>query len=98
MFTSKIFILGEVIHCYLSVSPFYVDFGLAESLAHTYPKINMVPPSGERYLLVDDKFLKPILDYIDLNNMWFQQDGAKCHSTLDLPHENFVGNVHWPPG
>ena len=45
---------------------------------------------------------------LDLKDMWFQQDGATCHTsavTIDLLRERFHdrvisqnGNLQWPPG
>ncbi|KAK9510942.1 hypothetical protein O3M35_005613 [Rhynocoris fuscipes] len=53
------------------------------------------------------RFFLPKLDDIDVANMWFQQDGATCHTareTLQLMHETFPGRVlsrfgdqNWPP-
>ena len=44
---------------------------------------------------------------MDTDNMWFQQDGATCHTphaTMDILHERFEGmvisrsgDVNWPP-
>jgi len=44
---------------------------------------------------------------MDTDNMWFQQDGATCHTphaTMDILHKRFEGmvisrggNVNWPP-
>ncbi|XP_053969084.1 uncharacterized protein LOC128870448 [Anastrepha ludens] len=52
-------------------------------------------------------FLWPELDGIDLDNVYFQQDGATCHTsnkTIDLLREKFPGRVisrrgdhNWPP-
>lgn len=52
-------------------------------------------------------FLWPRLDDMDLTNMWFQQDGATCHTsnaTLNLLDEKFDGfvisrrgDINWPP-
>ena len=48
------------------------------------------------------------MDEMDLEDMWFQQDGATCHTSLEsmaLLHETFLGRVisrlgerNWPPG
>lgn len=52
------------------------------------------------------EFLWPELETIDIENMWFQQNGATCHTanaTLDLLREKFgnrilsSGSVNWPP-
>jgi len=48
------------------------------------------------------------MDDMDTDNMWFQQDGATCHTphaTMDILHERFEGmviilrggDVNWPP-
>jgi len=52
------------------------------------------------------QFLLPKLDDIDDANMWFQQDGATCHTArkkIQLLHETFPGRVisrfgdqNWP--
>ena len=52
-------------------------------------------------------FFVPDLDGTDVDNVWFQQDGATCHTscaTIDLLRETFVGrlisrdgDVNWPP-
>lgn len=53
-----------------------------------------------------NNFLWPQTTDIDLRNMWFQQDGATCHTareTLDLLRVHFAGkiiskngDVNWP--
>ncbi|XP_018359883.1 PREDICTED: uncharacterized protein LOC108759083 [Trachymyrmex cornetzi] len=53
------------------------------------------------------EFFLPKLDDIDVDDMWFQQDGATCHTareTIQLLHETFPGRVlsrfgdqNWPP-
>jgi len=55
----------------------------------------------------DNEFLSPQLDGMDMEDMWFQQDGATCHNarkTTELLQENFRGRVisrdgdpNWPP-
>lgn len=62
---------------------------------------------GERYRAMITDFLWPQLDDMDLDDMWFQQDGATCHTsgfTLELLQEKFPervicrrGDVEWPP-
>ena len=54
-----------------------------------------------------NNFLWPILQDYDIDDMWFQQDGATCHTahaTMALLHEKFPGRiisrnseVSWPP-
>ena len=41
-------------------------------------------------------FFVPARDGIDVNNVWFQQDGATCHTshaTIDILHETFDGRL-----
>lgn len=62
---------------------------------------------GVRYREMLTNFFVPKLQNMDLNSMWFQQDGATCHTareTVELLHESFPGRVisrfgdrHWPP-
>lgn len=63
--------------------------------------------NGERYRAMLNDFLWPKLDLIDMPDMWFQQDGATCHTaraTLDLIGSRFGERVisqfadnEWPP-
>ena len=56
--------------------------------------------------MITDFFLLT-LDGIDVDNVWFQQDGATCHTshaTIDLLRKTFDGrlisrngDVNWPP-
>lgn len=62
--------------------------------------------NGERYRQMLNNFLWPRLEDMDLNNLYFQQDGATCHTareTLNLLQEKFPrrvisrnGDVNWP--
>lgn len=69
-----------------------------------------VTVNGERYRAMIRDFLWPELEQLedmDLDEMWFQQDGAPCHfatETIDLLEEKFGGSiiarngpVPWPP-
>lgn len=66
-----------------------------------------VTVNGDRYRAMISDYLIPNLDGIDLEEMWFQQDGATCHTataTIDLLKEHFGekiisrnGPVNWPP-
>lgn len=66
-----------------------------------------VTVTAARYRDMITRFFLPQLDDIDVANMWFQQDGATCHTareTLQLLHETFPGRVlsrfgdqNWPP-
>lgn len=68
---------------------------------------NVVTVNGVRYRNMITNFLWPELHDMDLENMWFQQDGATCHTgneTIDLLREKFPGRVisrrgdiDWPP-
>ena len=68
---------------------------------------NAVTVNGLRYREMITTFLWPKLEDIDIDDMWFQQDGATCHTadaTVTLLHEKFPdrvisrkGDVNWPP-
>ncbi|EFN77407.1 hypothetical protein EAI_14538, partial [Harpegnathos saltator] len=48
--------------------------------------------NGFRYRNMIIQFFVPKLQDIDVDDMWFQQDGAKCHTareTIQLLHESF---------
>ena len=62
--------------------------------------------TGERYRAMITNFLWPELNGMDVEDVWFQQDGATCHSanaTMALLNEKFPGciisrnsEVNWP--
>lgn len=66
-----------------------------------------VTVNGERYRSMITNFFWPEIENMDLDNMWFQQDDATCHTahaTMDVLHEQFPdmvisrgGDVNWPP-
>lgn len=66
-----------------------------------------VTVNGERYRGMITDFLWPEIEDLDLGELWFQQDGATCHTsrpTIDLLHTKFnnrvisrFGDVAWPP-
>lgn len=66
-----------------------------------------VTVNGICYRNMITEFLWPIIDDMDTEDMWFQQDDATCHTsneTLELIHEKFpdrlisrFGDVNWPP-
>ena len=66
-----------------------------------------VTVNGERYRAMINDFFVPELDDVDVDDLWFQQDGATCHTanaTIDLLKETFGeriisrrGPVAWPP-
>ena len=66
-----------------------------------------VTVNGDRYRTMINDFLFENMDDIDPDEMWFQQDGATCHTaiaTIDLLKSKFGdklisrnGPVNWPP-
>lgn len=66
-----------------------------------------VTVDGNRYRAMLTDFFWQELDGIDINKMWFQQDGATCHTareTMTLLETKFSGRVisrfgdqNWPP-
>ena len=66
-----------------------------------------VTDNGERYRAMLQDYLWPKLDELNINDMWFQQDGATSHTacvTIDLLKGEFGervisrhGPVEWPP-
>jgi hypothetical protein len=68
---------------------------------------NAVTVKGVRYRNMITEFLWPQLDGMDMEVMWFQQDGATCHTareTTELLRQKFPGRVisrtgdqNWPP-
>ncbi|GFV12915.1 hypothetical protein TNCV_80681 [Trichonephila clavipes] len=63
--------------------------------------------NGDRYRAMITNFFIPEWDNHDVQELWFQQDGAKCHTvraTIDLLKDTFgdrlisrFGPVNWPP-
>lgn len=66
-----------------------------------------VTVNGVRYRKMITDFLWPEIEDMDLDDMWFQQDGATCHTaneTITLLRDKFndrvisrCGDVNWPP-
>ena len=66
-----------------------------------------VTVNGEHYRAMLEDYLWPELDELDINDMWFQQDGATSHTarvTIDLLQGKFGervisrnGPVEWSP-
>lgn len=66
-----------------------------------------VTVNGERYRLMIDDFFLPKMEELDMPDMWFQQDGATCHTARESMAklraafgEQFIsrlGPVNWPP-
>lgn len=62
---------------------------------------------GANYRKMIDEFLWPILDGMDISEMWFQQDGAKCHTAAESREllktrfaDRFISlgdNIEFPP-
>ncbi|GFW06599.1 putative transposable element [Trichonephila clavipes] len=63
--------------------------------------------NGDRYRAMITNFFIPELNNLDVQELWFQQDGATCHTaraTIDLLKDTFgdrlisrFGPVNWPP-
>ncbi|GFW89377.1 histone-lysine N-methyltransferase SETMAR [Trichonephila clavipes] len=66
-----------------------------------------VTVNGDRYRAMITNFFIPELNSHDVQELWFQQDGATCHAaraTIDLLKDTFgdrlisrFGPVNWPP-
>ncbi|GFX85567.1 uncharacterized protein TNCV_3717381 [Trichonephila clavipes] len=66
-----------------------------------------VTVNGDRYRAMITNFFIPELNNHDVQELWFQQDGAICHTaraTIDLLKDTFgdhlisrLGPVNWPP-
>ncbi|GFX34436.1 putative transposable element [Trichonephila clavipes] len=66
-----------------------------------------VTVNGDRYRAMISNFFIPELNNHDVQELWFQQDGATCHTaraTTDLLKDTFgdrlisrFGPVNWPP-
>ncbi|GFV43210.1 transposable element Tcb1 transposase [Trichonephila clavipes] len=66
-----------------------------------------VTVNGDRYRAMITNFFIPELNNHDVQELWFQQDGATCHiarATIDLLKDTFgdrlisrSGPVNWPP-
>ncbi|GFX46727.1 transposase [Trichonephila clavipes] len=66
-----------------------------------------VTVNGDRYRAMITNFFIPELNNHDVQELWFQQDGAPCHTaraTIDLLKDTFgdrlislFGPVNWPP-
>ncbi|GFX79989.1 DUF4817 domain-containing protein [Trichonephila clavipes] len=84
-----------------------VDFyGLVESFFKNDEGHN-VTVNDDRYRAIITNFFIPELNNHDVQELWFQQDGATCHTaraTIDLLKDTFgdrlisrFGPVNWPP-
>ncbi|GFS66084.1 hypothetical protein TNCV_2510751 [Trichonephila clavipes] len=66
-----------------------------------------VTVNGDQYRAMITNFFIPELNNHDVQELWFQQDGATCHTaraTIDLLKDTFgdrlisrFGHVNWPP-
>ncbi|GFW33793.1 hypothetical protein TNCV_4052421 [Trichonephila clavipes] len=66
-----------------------------------------VTVNGDRYRAMITNFFIPELNNHDVQELWFQQNGATCHTaraTIDLLRDTFgyrliscFGPVNWPP-
>ncbi|GFW88535.1 transposable element Tcb2 transposase [Trichonephila clavipes] len=80
--------------------------GLVESFFKNDEGHN-VTVNGDRYRAMITNFFIPELNNHDVQELWFQQDGATCHTdraTIDLMKDTFgdrlisrFGPVNWPP-
>ncbi|GFY15480.1 uncharacterized protein TNCV_1572911 [Trichonephila clavipes] len=69
--------------------------------------LDSVPINGDRYRAMISNFFIPELNNHDVQELWFQQDSATCHTaraTIDLLKDTFgdrlisrFGPVNWPP-
>ncbi|GFX33919.1 DUF4817 domain-containing protein [Trichonephila clavipes] len=81
-------------------------YGLVESFFKNDEGHN-VTVNGDRYRAMINNFFIPELNNHDVQELWFQQDGAACHTaraTIDLLKDTFgdslisrFGLVNWPP-
>ncbi|GFU74407.1 uncharacterized protein TNCV_2525761 [Trichonephila clavipes] len=85
-------------------------YGLVESLVRTSSKADEghnVTVNGDRYRAMITNFFIPELNNHYVQELWFQQDGATCHTaraTIDLLKDTLgdrlisrFGPVNWPP-
>ncbi|GFV18502.1 transposable element Tc3 transposase [Trichonephila clavipes] len=81
-------------------------YGLVESFFKNDEGHN-VTVNDDRYRAMITNFFIPELNNHDVQELWFQQDGATCHTaraTIDLVKDTFgdrlisrFGHVNWPP-
>ncbi|GFU99707.1 uncharacterized protein TNCV_338221 [Trichonephila clavipes] len=74
---------------------------------HTSLVIALIVVNGDGYRAMITNFFIPELNNHDVQELWFQQDGATCHTaraTIDLLKDTFgdhlisrFGPVNWPP-
>ncbi|GFW20965.1 uncharacterized protein TNCV_1714721 [Trichonephila clavipes] len=81
--------------------------GIIGSLFFKNDEGHNVTVNGDRYRAMITNFFIPELNNHDVQELWFQQDGATCHTaraTIDLLKDTFgdriisrFGPVNWPP-
>ncbi|GFX65330.1 transposable element Tc1 transposase [Trichonephila clavipes] len=80
---------------------------LPQQLLDKFVQSDNVTVNGDRYRAIITNFFIPELNNHDVLELWFQQDGATCHTaraTIDLLKDTLVdrlisrfGPVNWPP-
>ncbi|GFV18392.1 uncharacterized protein TNCV_2332081 [Trichonephila clavipes] len=85
---------------------FVALYGLVESFFKNDEGHN-VTVNGDQYRAMITNFFIPELNNHDVQELWFQQDGATCHTaraTIDLLKDTLgdrlisrFGSVNWPP-
>ncbi|GFX76815.1 transposable element Tc3 transposase [Trichonephila clavipes] len=82
-------------------------YGLVESLVRTSSKTMKATALQSMVIAMITNFFIPELNNHDVQELWFQQDGATCHTAraiIDLLKDTFgdrvisrFGPVNWPP-
>ncbi|GFX28316.1 putative transposable element [Trichonephila clavipes] len=82
-------------------------YGMVESVLFKNDEGHNVTVNCDRYRAMITNFFIPELNNHDVQELWFQQDGATCHTaraTIDLLKDKFgdrlisrFGPVNWPP-
>ncbi|GFW27681.1 transposable element Tc3 transposase [Trichonephila clavipes] len=98
--------LGDLEWCLGAVLYELATFGLVEPFFKNDEGHN-VTVNGDRYRAMITNFFIPQLNNHDVQELWFHQDGATCHTaraTIDLLKDTFgdrlisrFGPVNWPP-
>ncbi|GFW80839.1 transposase domain containing protein [Trichonephila clavipes] len=80
--------------------------GLVASMPRRVEAVLYAKVTGDRYRAMITNFFIPELNNHDVQELWFQQDGATCHTaraTIDLLKDTFgdrlisrFGPVNWP--
>ncbi|GFY05575.1 transposable element Tc3 transposase [Trichonephila clavipes] len=80
---------------------------MVEGIMDEMEKGHNVTVNGDRYRAMITNFFIPELNNQDVQELWFQQDGATCHTaraTIDLLKDTLgdrlisrFGPVNWPP-